>query len=257
MSVYQHFRVEERPFIDTVLDWKEGVLTRYQPKCSDFLDPRQQDIIRHLLPNHDDVQLIFNGGYEQAERKRAILLPPYFSLGENDFNIVLFEIHYPKKFAQLSHPELLGALTGLGLVRDKFGDLLFHHDRVQFLAAKEIADFVQMNLTSVGRVKVSCDMIALSELVHTAEEWEESDGTVSSLRLDAVLSEIYRLPRSKAAAYIENGAVKVNWKRIEKPAYDLLAGDHLSLRGHGRSKVNGIYGTTKKGKQRIKYSHLK
>ena len=41
-DIYQHFRQDERPFIDQVLEWKQIVLDQYRMKLTDFLDPRNR-----------------------------------------------------------------------------------------------------------------------------------------------------------------------------------------------------------------------
>ncbi|HET6871623.1 MAG TPA: RNA-binding protein, partial [Sporolactobacillaceae bacterium] len=69
MSIYQHFREEERPFIDSILEWKHQIIERYTPKLTDFLDPRQQHIIKALISEGDQVEVKLWGGYENAERK--------------------------------------------------------------------------------------------------------------------------------------------------------------------------------------------
>lgn len=59
MSLYDHFRPEERPFIDQVLTWKENTEIRHQDKMTDFLDPRQQDIVRSLIGGRTMFRLEF------------------------------------------------------------------------------------------------------------------------------------------------------------------------------------------------------
>ena len=49
MSIYQHFRPEEKDFIDQAMNWIDQVKNSYAPKLSDFLDPRQQEILTSLL----------------------------------------------------------------------------------------------------------------------------------------------------------------------------------------------------------------
>lgn len=258
LSIYQHFREEERPFIDSILEWKHQVIERYTPKLTDFLDPRQQHIIKALISEGDQVDVRLWGGYENAERKRALLLPPYHEdIEENDFDVSLYELIYPKKFVTIEHRHLLGSLMGLGLKREKFGDLLLTEDRSQVLLAEEIADFVRLNLNQVGRHSVRLEPQSFKELIIPFTEWDERQGTVASLRLDAVLAEIYRQPRSKLTEFIRAGLVKVNWKVIEKPAYELTPGDDLSVRGFGRSRIVSIEGETRKGNLWIKFGILK
>lgn len=257
MNVYQHFRAEEKPFVDSAMEWKETVLNQYRPKLTDFLDPRQQDIMRMLYGDHDEVSLHFSGGYEQAERKRALILPPYVEAEPEDYSLSLFRLDYPSKFSTVSHPQLLGSLLGMGLIREKFGDLLFSDDKIQFIAATEVADFIRIHLNKAGPTQVSTEEIPFSEIILPAEEWVEGTGTVSTLRLDAVLAEIYHVSRGKAVEAIEHNLVKLNWKKTDKPSESIQAGDYLSMRGYGRSQVIETSGLTKKGKQRIVFRRLK
>lgn len=257
MSIYQHFRKDEKSFVDSVLDWKENVLRTYQSKRSDFLDPRQQDIIKMVCSGQDDMTVLFDGGYETAERKRALLLPPYIEPERNDFSLTLLKLNYPEKYADITHPNLLGSLMGLGLVRDKFGDLLFHGKTIQFVAATEVADFIRIHLKKVSSFNVTVEEIPFLKIIESAEVWEEGSGTVSSLRLDVVLSEVYNLSRAKAGVAIQQGKVKINWKTTDKPSEPVQQGDYLSLRGFGMSQLFQEDGMTNKGKQRISYRRLK
>ncbi|GGE41475.1 RNA-binding protein S4 [Pullulanibacillus camelliae] len=255
MALYDHFRPEEKTFIDLILEWKAYVNERYIVKRTDFLDPRQLDIIKAVIGNHQDMTLKFSGGYEGAERVRALLIPPYVE--ENLFDISLFELHYPVKFATIDHRQLLGALMGLGIKREKFGDLLFSQERIQFITASEIADFVRLNLTEVGRHHVQCEAVPFSDILPVEAHWEHHEGSVASLRLDVVCAEIYRLSRSRISELIEGGLVKVNWRTVEKTSFELNAGDYLSLRGFGRSRLLTIEGLTKRGNRWITYGILK
>lgn len=256
MSIYQHFREDERPFIDSVLEWKEQVAIRHTNKTTDFLDPREQDILLALIGKQDEVRVSFFGGQDTCERKRAIIHPFYFSPTNEDFDITPLEITYPRKFNTIAHRDVLGALMSLGLKREKFGDVLIDDDHVQIVVAKEISDFVRFNLQSIGKSTVTLEALTFDQVIKPKEEWVESQGTVSSLRLDTVLSEIYNQSRSKISSWIESGAVKVNWKHVEKGSYELQAGDYLSLKGFGRSKLMKLDGETKKGKVRIIYGIL-
>ncbi|WKB34904.1 RNA-binding protein [Terrilactibacillus sp. S3-3] len=257
MAVYEHFREEERPFIDRILDLKDWTLSRYAAKLTDFLNPREQEIVKALVGQSGDVRAAFWGGFKQAERKRALIFPLYFEPEKDSFEIAAFQVQYPVKFASLSHRDLLGALIGTGIVRSKIGDLLFSDKVVQFVAASEVADYLRLNLTSVGKAPVSSDLISIDELVHNHNVWQEFSGTVNSFRLDAVLSEIYHLSRARAAEYIDHGSAQVNWALVSKRAYDLHVGDVVSLRGYGRSKIIAVEGATKRDKIRFRYGKLR
>ncbi|KON89169.1 RNA-binding protein S4 [Sporosarcina globispora] len=251
MSIYQHFRPEEKEFIDQVLNWKNLVENTYAPKVTDFLDPREQHILKSVIGQQSGILYALFGGTPDAERKRALMFPDYYESSEEDFQIRLFEIEYPKKFVTLEHPQVLGSLMSLGLKRGKFGDILFEEDRIQFFASQEIEDYISLQLQSIGRASVTLKKQPFSEAVKSAELWKESSVTSSSLRLDTVISAIYNFSRQKSQHFIQQGHVKVNWTQIENLSFECQQSDIISVRGQGRSKIMEIDGKTKKDKWRI------
>src|SRR5690625_4714930 len=115
MGIYQHFRKEEHPFIDQVLSWKDVVEKTYQLKVTDFLDPREQQIVEGLIGTvNDDLQIKFHGGGKYSERKRAIIAPFYEELHAGTFQLTLLEASFNEKFISLSHPDVMGAFLSLG-----------------------------------------------------------------------------------------------------------------------------------------------
>jgi RNA-binding protein YlmH len=256
-SIYQHFRKDEKEFIDSVLAWRDVVENSYSPKVTDFLDPRQQYILTAIIGKNSDINFSFYPEYEHVERKRCILYPDYFEPSQSDFAVTLFEINYPQKFVTLEHPQILGALMSIGLKREKFGDILINGDRVQLLTAAEIADFVEMNFREVGRTNVTMERQPFEDMITSSEEWQENVTTASSLRLDVILSALYNISRQKVQTLIKGGVVKVNWRVVENPSFEVGEGDVFSMRGHGRSKLISIEGKTKRDKFRIAAGILK
>ncbi|MNF02421.1 hypothetical protein D3C80_2015610 [compost metagenome] len=76
--------------------------------------------------------------------------------------------------------------------------------------------------------------------------------TVASLRLDGIVSDVYRLSRSKVLIPIKAGRCRINWRTEEDPSKNLKEGDIVSLQGFGRFKVLELDGVTKKGRFRVK-----
>ncbi|MBT2678495.1 RNA-binding protein [Bacillus sp. ISL-35] len=251
MSIYQHFRPEEREFIDQVINWKEYVEQNYAPKLTDFLDPREQQILGTVIGKHPDVKWELFGGAGGTERKRAFLFPEYLEAKQEDFQVKLFGVVYASKFVNIEHRQVLGSLMSLGLKRGKFGDILIDGDKVQFFAAAEIADYIRLQLESVGRASISLTELPLEEAAAIDDEWNEVNTTVSSLRLDTVMSALFNLSRQKSQLLIQHGHVKVNWTAIENTAFDCGEGDVISARGYGRAKIITIEGKTKKDKYRV------
>lgn len=258
MSIYQHFRVDEQTFIDKVLSWKEKVEQTYQYQLSDFLDPREQQIVKSVIGTaNEQFQLVLFGGGDEVERKRIIIAPFYEDIDNKDFHLVLLQASYRRKFNALTHRDIMGAFLSLGIDRKKLGDIVVSDEAFQIIVAAEIAPYIIANLTKIKNASIQLREIALSEKIAKELEWEETLQTVSSMRLDVVLKEIYRLSRKSAAQFIQKKAVKVNYKVVEDQAFQLMEGDLLSVRGKGRSKLVQIHGRTKKDKFRVTTALLK
>ena len=257
MSIYQHFRPEEQDFIDSVLNWKRYVENNYAPKLTDFLDPREQQIVKTIIGQHTDVKWQFFGGTENTERKRAILYPEYVHVHEDDFKITLFKVEYPQKFMSLTHPQVLGSLMSLGVKRAKFGDIILSGDQVQFYCTEEVRHFVTLELHSIGKASIQLTELPLLEGLICENVWNEQSLTLSSLRLDTMVSSIYQISRQKSQTLIKSGLVKVNWMGIENTSFECGEGDTLSVRGYGRAKIGSIEGKTKKDKWRISIGRQK
>ncbi|WP_223700303.1 YlmH family RNA-binding protein [Sutcliffiella deserti] len=251
MSIYQHFRPEEHEFIDQVMEWKENVIVQYAPKLTDFLDPREQEIVQSIIGTNEEIKLEFFGGVSEAERKRALLYPSYYSPSTEDFQIKTYELSYPDKFVQIEHRQVLGSLMGIGLKRSKFGDIYFHEKSVQLVIGEEVSSYVELQFQEVGKVKVNLKNIPYTDLISQESGWEESSTTTASLRLDVLIATIYNLSRQKAQMFIGAKKVKVNWKLVEQSSFECLEGDILSVRGYGRSKLLSVEGKTKKDKWRV------
>lgn len=70
------------------------------------------------------------------------------------------------------------------------------------------------------------------------------------MRLDAIASAGFGMSRSKMVEYIEGGDVRVNWKEISQPSYQVKSGDLIAVRGKGRLEVGEVT-VTKKERFRV------
>jgi RNA-binding protein YlmH len=256
-GIYQHFRPEEKQFIDSALDWIGFVERTYTEKLTDFLDPRQQFILQSVLGEGKDAKLSFFGGAPFCERKRALICPDYMEPQADDFHISVHEIDYPRKFITLEHRMVLGSIMSLGIKRDKFGDIIVNGDRIQFFSCREIDGFLTSHLKEIGRASVALQKIPLEKVMEREEEWDELETTAASLRLDAVLSAVFSISRKKAQSLIAQKLVKLNWKVVEQPAAECYEGDMISARKLGRCKIISVLGETRKNKLRIKAGIIK
>ncbi len=248
MSLYQHFRPEEKPFVEKMMEWVRVVDTRGITKRTDFLDPRQQHILETLVNRTPGVRVRFYGGYSDAERVRALITHEDVEPSIEEFGVVVIEIENRNSFSTLTHRDYLGALMSLGMIRDKFGDLIVHDTGAQLILEIEMRDFLFTHLQQVGKSQVLLTEQSIEQIQLAPSILEEKVVTVTSMRLDAVLSEILRLSRAKVQVLIKSGKVKVNWKVEESAAAEITVGATLSVRGFGRYQILRKNGTSKKGK---------
>ncbi|MEW9106086.1 RNA-binding protein [Paenibacillus sp.] len=250
--IYSHFQPDERVFVDRASEWVERAAQLHEIRRTDFLDPRQAFILTTLVNRNADVQLRLDGGHEHAERKRALIAPDYvYAEGEEMGMHILQITSLDRNWEQLEHGDFLGAVLGLGIKRDKIGDIHVSDDRCHIVITEEIGAFLDTHLRQVHRVNVLTDIVPLSELQATHAELKMMTLSVASLRLDGIASDVFRLSRTKIVTPIKAGRCKVNWKVEENPSTQLHAGDVVSLQGFGRFKVIDIEGVSKKGRMRI------
>jgi RNA-binding protein YlmH len=256
-AMFRHFHPDEQPFVRAMLDKMARVAHGHMEWLSDFYDPRQQFIVESLVHRETALQVQFFGGYDGAERKRAWMAPEYLLFDPSSPLVteaisVLAIQSLDERLSDYRHGDYLGSLLGLGIKREKVGDIHPNEVGCHVLICAEMADFVRLHLLQVGRARVQVDILALQQLTVTEPPLQVQEITVASLRLDGVISDVYHLSRSKAMMPIKAGKCKVNWRLEEQSSHLLKAGDVVSVQGFGRFKVIEVRGMTKKGNIRLK-----
>lgn len=213
-----------------------------------FLSLRELDMTRYLFG--DVPGLVSFGGYENAERQMLVYLPEYLdetALVEDDSPVVCLRATFYEGDSP-SHRDFLGALMGAGIAREAVGDICVGKGSCDFFVTTEIAPYILQNFTSAGRTKLHLEEISLSEVCVPESEVKEIKDTVSSLRLDSIISSGFRIGRSAAAQYVTAGKAAIDGLPCEKPDKQVGAGAKISVRGMGKIKLKTVNGLTKKGR---------
>ncbi len=250
-NITQHFRPEEAPFVEEATGWIQEVRDQNRFVLTNFLNPRERFILTTLVNRLDDIKAQSFGGYPNAEMSRTIIFPDYFVPEKTDFNITLLEIQYPIKFATIHHRNVLGTLANMGIERGTFGDIITDGQTWQFFVKTEMVDFFLTQVTKIGNIKVRLLDQSLDAVVEPENDWESVGTTVASLRIDSLVAEGFHLSRNHAKLLLEERKVTLNWKLHQRPDFELVANDMISVRGYGRIRLDEIEGQTKKGKTRI------
>lgn len=153
-----------------------------------------------------------------------------------------------KKFSDhLTHRDFLGALINLGIKREIIGDIIVKDNEAFVFCLDNISDFIIQNLDRVKHTAIKCK-IAETIPDDSFIKITEHTFNVASLRLDAVIGEIYKLSRSQAQLIIREKRVFVNGRLNENNSYALKPDDKVSVRKLGRFIYRDTSGITKKGR---------
>ena len=209
-----------------------------------FIDVRQRNLVDHYCKKIKGLSYIFYGGYEEAERCICVISPEDES--EREKLTALRIITSGTK--TLSHRDYMGSILGLGVKRELIGDILVHSEGADIIILKEFADFFVSNYEKAGSTPIIIEIISINDLKTGEENAEEIRQSVSSLRLDNMISSVFKLPRSKAVETINSGLVYINGQQGTKPDKPVHKGDKLVLRGKGKAILQDISGSTKKDK---------
>ena len=241
---------ETRLLLARALDKLDMAGRRGVPAHTQFLSPAQRAAVENLIHSSGHPRHLFAGGYPDAERTVCVFLPDWMEeedwpSGEHPLAALQCTA---SPGAKLSHRDWLGSIMGLGLTREKIGDLLVEENRCQIILLAETAPIVLSQLEKVGRYPVSGKTIPLEDLTAPERTVKLIRDTFATLRLDAVTASAFSLPRSKASALISSGRVSLNHVECTKPDRPVNEGDIITCRGSGKCVVKQITGQSKKGR---------
>ena len=240
---------EERVVLARVLDQMERTASRSIPCATQFLSPAQRAAAEPLLAASGHPRCLFHGGYEGAERTVCVFLPDWQEPEDWDESeeLAAIEAAFPPN-ADLTHRDILGGLMGIGLTREKVGDILVLEEKAQIVALKEAAPIILSQFEQAGRARLKLREIPLSGLSPAPVQVRLVKDTVAALRLDAVVSSGFSIARGKAADLISGGRVSVNHRECVKSDKPVAEGDILTCRGLGKCVLKTVGGQSRKGR---------
>ncbi len=233
MNNQDHTLIKAR-FDDAVKNAAPG-----KPCFFGFLDEFQRELLRpaaEKLTRIGAVRVAFWGGYEGAERVMAGVFAeePDLSL----FPIKAVRIGHDKKFGALCHRDYLGAITALGIARERIGDIATDGDGATVFCTEALAQLLKNELKTVGKRGVRVDFTG-EKCYNFTHHRERREIIVASARLDAVLAALLHLSRESAVAFIHEGKVRVNGAEQTDKSAVLRDGAVFSVTGKGKFRFTG------------------
>jgi RNA-binding protein YlmH len=245
---------DERMLYAGALDKAVAALKSYEAQFTAFTDPYKMGTLCGIVQREYSFGLntMVWGGFDGAERCMLGFFPEYEEPTADKFPISCVKISYNTKFSrELSHRDFLGSILGLGISRDKTGDILIDNEAgcAYALMEREVAAFTVASLERVGHTKVNTAV--LDSFAPAVKTGVEKRLTVTSLRLDAVLCGAFNLSRGRVADLIKGEKAFINWVCATSGAKTVAVGDALTLRGTGRVILKEVQGITKKDRVAI------
>lgn len=240
-----------------------------------FLTPREAIYTKsYLAPLMKEGMAYLIGGYDTAERVRALILPAYVegmlsleegkplaaALADAGLSELAAEVlalvrvlHIKGSgYRTLSHRDYLGSVLGLGLERDVLGDILVMDQHSAYLLCKgEMISFLKEHLTHVGSDPVRVTLLPPDTPVQALKKTQPIRDTIASPRLDCVVAALCNLSREKAQTTVKSGLVEVDYEVAESCDLALTTPCVLSVRGVGKFCVLAFDGETRKGRLRL------
>lgn len=209
---------------------------------SQFMTPAE---IKEVNSELKEVEHKIWGGLKDAERKII-----FIGTSEPNYEEYMNVIRITADM-EFTHRSVLGSIMNTGVKREVIGDIIVGEECSDVIVMKSIAKFLLLNLRYVGKEKVKVEEVALNEIIRPEKEEKEIHASVSSLRVDAVISAGFGFPRDKSKNIVKDYGVKVNYEVTNNPMHKINKGDIISVRGKGRLVLMDILDKTKKGRTRI------
>lgn len=210
-------------------DW--GVVT-----FSDFITP---NLYKKMQGKYESINIHSFGKI----RKIFAFVPEHIT--DYEFPIKLLEIKVNNKFKTYTNRDFLGSIMSLNIKRSMLGDIFVKNNTAYVYVLENISEFILSNLTKVGLNE--CE-VNISDEVDLDFDFEELYLTVSSNRLDNLISSITNMSRNECVLYINQGFCMVDYELCLQKSKIINSHTILSLKGYGRFLIGDKIRKTKKDK---------
>ncbi len=213
-----------------------------------FYDPEVREFMEGILKKECEVPWCSTGGLPDAEYRIFC-----FNGDEEEAQAALcvLTVKPQRGDCSWSHRDILGAVLGAGIKRERVGDILLHSWGAQIVCLRETASILEWQLDSISRDKISLEVQDITALVKAEQEENLITVFISAQRLDALVAAVWNLSRSDAQELVRGEKVKINYKTVSGVASQIAEGDMVSVRGHGRFILKEIQGATRKDRLRV------
>ena len=207
--------------------------------------------------NLNDFKFFIYGGFSSSQRSKIACfrednIPEEDALKSN-FPGQGIQINGNFLFDNATQEDFRSLLVENGLTEKKVGDIWTIGDRgAQGIIDHLDIDYLNEKFFYLRDVKVKINVVGLNELQIPSGRAKKLINTVeASTRLDAIASAGFRISRTKIIERIENGMLRLNGSKVNKPTINLKIGDKLQLENKGFIEILNIE-VTKRERWKVK-----
>ncbi len=215
-----------------------------------------EDILKDF-ENLNDFKFFIYGGFSSSQRSRIACfrgdnIPEEDALKSN-FPAQGIKINGNFLFDNATQDDFRSLLIENGVNQIKVGDIWTIGDR----GAQGIIDNLDIKhldekIFYLRDVKVKVNVVGIDELqIPTGRSKKLINTVEASTRLDAIASAGFRVSRTKIIERIENGMLRLNGSKVNKPTINLKIGDKLELENKGFIEILNLE-ITKRERWKVK-----
>ena len=207
--------------------------------------------------NLNDFKFFIYGGFSSSQRSRIACfrgdnIPEEDALKSN-FPAQGIKINGNFLFDNATQDDFRSLLIENGLNQIKVGDIWTIGDRgAQGIIDNLDIEHLDEKIFYLRDVKVKINVVGIDELQIPSGRSKKLVNTVeASTRLDAIASAGFRVSRTKIIERIENGMLRLNGSKVNKPTINLKIGDKLELENKGFIEILNLE-ITKRERWKVK-----
>ena len=207
--------------------------------------------------NLNDFRFFVYGGFSSSQRSRIACfrddnIPKEDDLKGN-FPALGIKINGNFLFDNGTQDDFRSLLIENGITERKLGDIWTIGDRgAQGIIDNLDIEFLNEQFFYLRDVKVKINVVGIDELqIPTGRSKKYINTVEASTRLDAIASAGFRISRTKIIERIENGMLRLNGSKVNKPTINLKIGDKLQLENKGFIEILNLE-ITKRERWKVK-----
>ena len=206
----------------------------------------------------NDFKFFVYGGFSSSQRSRIACfrednIPEEDTLISN-FPAQGIQINGNFLFDKPTQDDFRSLLIKNGITNEKkIGDIWTIGDRgAQGIIDNLDIEHLNEKILYLRDVKVKINLVDIDELQIPSRRSKKLVNTVeASTRLDAIASAGFRISRTKIIERIENGMLRLNGNKVNKPTINLKIGDKLELENKGLIEILNLE-LTKRERWKVK-----